>query len=49
MEEARSALREMLRSNPDYSEDGFKMIFSIADAAFIESWLDGVRKAGLKG
>jgi adenylate cyclase len=49
MKEARSTLEEMLRNNPEYSEGAFRMIFSIADAAFIESWLSGIRKAGFKG
>jgi adenylate cyclase len=48
-EEARSTLEKMLRNNPEYSEDAFRMIFSIADAAFIESWLEGIRKAGSEG
>jgi adenylate cyclase len=48
MEEARSALDRMLRANPEYSEDAFRMIYSIADADFVERWLDGIRKAGWK-
>jgi adenylate cyclase len=48
MEEARSALEKMLRSNPEYSEDAFRMIYSIADADFVERWLGGIRKAGWK-
>jgi hypothetical protein len=38
----------MLRRNPEFSSQTFQMIFSFADAAFIESWLDGIRKAGWK-
>jgi adenylate cyclase len=45
MEEARSTLEKMLRSNPEYSEDAFRMIFSIADPDFLERWLGGIRKA----
>jgi pentatricopeptide repeat protein len=46
MEEARSTLKRMLRANPEYSEDAFRMIYSIADADFVERWLGGIRKAG---
>jgi adenylate cyclase len=49
MEEARSTLEKMLRANPDYSEDGFRMIFAIADADYVERWLGGIRKAGWEG
>jgi hypothetical protein len=49
MDEARATLEKMLRNNPEYSEEAFKMIFSIADPAFIESWLSGVRRAGWAG
>jgi hypothetical protein len=46
MEEARLTLEKMLRSNPNYSEAGFRMVFAIADADYVERWLDGIRKAG---
>jgi hypothetical protein len=46
MEEARSTLEKMLRANPDYSEDGFRMVFSIADTDYVERWVGGIRKAG---
>ena len=49
IEEARLNLEKMLSSSPQFSEDGFRMIFSIADAAVIESWLGGIRKAGWEG
>jgi hypothetical protein len=45
----RSTLEEMLRSNPEYSEDAFRMIFSIADADYVERWIGGIRKAGEEG
>ena len=45
-EEARSTLERMLRSNPNYSEAGFRMVFAIADADYVERWLGGIRKAG---
>jgi adenylate cyclase len=47
-EEAQTALREMLRRNPEFSLSAVKMIFSVANPAFTESWIDGLRKAGLK-
>jgi adenylate cyclase len=43
---AQTALQEMLRRNPEFSPETFQMVFSFADTAVIESWLDGVRKAG---
>jgi pentatricopeptide repeat protein len=49
MEEARSTLEKMLRANPAYSEDGFRMVFAIADTDYVERWLGGIRKAGWKG
>jgi adenylate cyclase len=49
MEEAHSTLEKMLRSNPEYSEDAFRMIFSIAEADYVERWLGGIRKAGWEG
>ena len=48
-EEARSTLEKMLRANPDYSEDGFRMIFAIADTDYVNRWLGGIRKAGWEG
>jgi pentatricopeptide repeat protein len=49
LDQARSAFQEMLRRNPEFSPESFKMLFSIANSAFIESWLDGLRKAGWEG
>jgi adenylate cyclase len=48
-EDARSAVRKMIESNPESSAEAFTMIFSVADAAFIEAWLDGLRKVGWEG
>jgi hypothetical protein len=39
----------MLRANPDYSEDAFRMIFSIAEADYVERWIGGIREAGWEG
>jgi adenylate cyclase len=49
IEEARSTLEKMLRANPVYSEDGFRMVFAIADPDYVERWLGGIRKAGWEG
>ncbi len=49
LDQARLAFQEMLRRNPEFSPESFKMAHSIADSAFIESWLDGLRKAGWEG
>jgi adenylate cyclase len=49
MEDARSTLEKLLRANPDYSEDGFRMVFAIADADYVERWLGGIRSAGWEG
>ena len=46
MEEARATLEKMLRANPAYSDDQFRLIFAIADADYVERWLGGIRKAG---
>jgi adenylate cyclase len=46
--EARSAVRKMMESNPEASAEGFARIFSVADAAFTEAFLGGLRKAGLE-
>jgi adenylate cyclase len=46
MKEARSTLKRMLQSNPEYSEKGFKIVFSIADTEYVERWLGGIRRAG---
>jgi adenylate cyclase len=47
IDEARSALREALRLNPDYSLSGLRLAFNTADAAFAERIIDSLRKAGL--
>jgi adenylate cyclase len=48
-DDARSAVWKMIESNPESSAEAFTMIFSVADAAFIEAWLDGLRKVGWEG
>jgi adenylate cyclase len=47
-DEARLALQEVLRVTPKFSLSGLKMFLSAADPGFIERYLDGLRKAGLK-
>jgi adenylate cyclase len=48
MEEAQTALREDLRLNPHESVSHIKAQIPVADPDFLERWLDGLRKAGLK-
>jgi adenylate cyclase len=48
IDEARTALQEMLRRSPEFSLGAVRMIFSYANPVFTESWIDGLRKAGLK-
>jgi tetratricopeptide (TPR) repeat protein len=46
LDRAGAALQEMLRRNPEFFPKTFRRVFFFADAAFIESWLDGLRRAG---
>jgi adenylate cyclase len=48
MDQAKLALQELLRLNPDYSLTGLRALFSEASTPLIESFLDALRKAGLK-
>jgi adenylate cyclase len=48
LDEARTALEEMLRRSPEFSLDAVRMVSSFADPAFMERWIDGLRKAGFK-
>ena len=48
LDEAREALREMFRLQPQFSLDALKFIFASADPGFVERLIDGLRKAGLK-
>ena len=48
IDEARSAFREVLRLQPDYSLAGVRQIFAAADDDFVELVIDGLRKAGLE-
>jgi hypothetical protein len=48
MEEAQAALREDLRLNPHESVSHIKAQIPVADPEFLERWLGGLRKAGLK-
>jgi adenylate cyclase len=47
-DEARTALQEMLRRSPEFSLEAVRMIFSYVNPDFTESWIDGLRMAGLK-
>lgn len=48
IQEARSALEEMLRQQPDFTVARFKLTVASADPAWLERYIDGLRKAGLK-
>jgi Flp pilus assembly protein TadD len=47
LDEARSAATEVLRSYPEFSVSHVAMEFAAADPAFLEQFLDGLRKAGV--
>ena len=48
VEEARAALGEMLRIQPSFSVSTFRSGLSAADPDFMDCYVDGLRKAGLK-
>jgi adenylate cyclase len=48
VDEARSAVQELARINPDFSLAGLRLFLLSADPGFLQRWLDGLRKAGLK-
>jgi adenylate cyclase len=48
IDEARSAFREVLRLQPDFSLAGAKQVFAGANEDFVERVVAGLRKAGLK-
>jgi adenylate cyclase len=48
IDEARSAFREVLRLQPDYSLAGVRQIFAVANDDFVERLVAGLRKAGLE-
>jgi adenylate cyclase len=48
LEEARTALEEMFRLNPEFSLATDRVVLSTAEPAFVERLFDGLRKAGLK-
>jgi adenylate cyclase len=48
LREAREALVEAIRLEPDVSIAKVRTEFTVDDPDFIERWLDGLRKAGLK-
>ena len=48
IDDARSAFREVLRLQPDYSLAGFRQTLAAANDEFVERLVDGLRKAGLE-
>jgi adenylate cyclase len=48
LDEARAALREAVRIVPEFSLAGIKLHWSGSDPYFVDRYLDGLRKAGLK-
>jgi adenylate cyclase len=48
IDEARSAFREVLRLQPDYSLAGVRQLFAAANEEFVERLVAGLRKAGLE-
>jgi adenylate cyclase len=48
IEEARSALEEAYREQPNFTVAHLKRVNPTADPAWVEHWIDGLRKAGLK-
>ena len=48
LEEARKALRELLRLQPDYPATGREKLRKWLDPEIVEHWIDGLRKAGLE-
>jgi adenylate cyclase len=47
-EEARAAFKEMQRRHPEFSLASVRLFLSGADSAYVERYIDGLRKAGLK-
>ena len=48
LDDARASLEDMLRLHPDFSLEIFKLTLSVADPAYVENYVVGLRKAGLK-
>jgi hypothetical protein len=48
LDEARGAVGELMRLNPDFSLAGVRLLISGADPAFAELVIDSLRKAGLR-
>jgi adenylate cyclase len=48
IEEARSALEEAMRQQPDFSVAGLRLTSQTAALSWVEIFVDGLRKAGLK-
>jgi adenylate cyclase len=47
-DEARTALKEALRLQPEFSIGHVRLTLSSADPAFLDRFIDGLRKAGMK-
>jgi adenylate cyclase len=47
IDETQKALSELLQRRPDFSISLVRKIIPIADRVFLETYLDGLRKAGL--
>ena len=47
LDEARTACREVLRLQPDFSLAAYRVLFESSDPDFTERYFDGLRKAGL--
>jgi adenylate cyclase len=48
LDQAQGTVQELLRSNPEFSLTGVRLFLPAADPDFVERYLDGLRKAGLK-
>ncbi len=48
LEEARAALDHAYRLQPDYNTAQTKLVFAGAPPEFVERYVDGLRKAGLR-
>jgi adenylate cyclase len=47
LDEARTAVEELLRRNPQFSLTGIKLLHSGADPDFLDRYIAALRKAGL--
>jgi len=49
VDEARTALQEMLQLNPQVSAESIRLVFAPAHDEYIDRWIEGLRKAGWEG